>query len=115
MMHEGGNLSLAALAFEAAVQKDPQHIDAWVLLGSAQAQNEKETPAIRALEQAVKIDPSNLTALMGLAVSYTNEGYDSTAYRTLERWLSVKYPSIISPSSLFRRRNRLHRPTSPRR
>ena len=37
---------------------------------------------------------------MGLAVSYTNEGYDSTAYRTLERWLSVKYPSIISPAEL---------------
>jgi peroxin-5 len=100
IMHEGGNLSLAALAFEAAVQKDPQHIDAWVLLGSAQAQNEKETPAIRALEQAVKLDPNNLTALMGLAVSYTNEGYDSTAYRTLERWLSIKYPSIIQPSEL---------------
>ncbi|PBP21610.1 peroxisomal targeting signal receptor [Diplocarpon rosae] len=100
IMREGGNLSLAALAFEAAVQKDTQHVDAWVLLGSAQAQNEKETPAIRALEQAVNIDPSNLTALMGLAVSYTNEGYDSTAYRTLERWLSVKYPSIISPSAL---------------
>ncbi|CZS89107.1 probable peroxisomal targeting signal receptor [Rhynchosporium graminicola] len=100
IMQEGGNLSLAALAFEAAVQKDTQHIDAWVLLGSAQAQNEKETPAIRALEQAVKIDPNNLTALMGLAVSYTNEGYDSTAYRTLERWLSIKYPSIISPSAL---------------
>lgn len=100
IMHEGGNLSLAALAFEAAVQKDPQHIDAWVLLGSAQAQNEKETPAIRALEQAMKSDPNNLTALMGLAVSYTNEGYDSTAYRTLERWLSIKYPSIVSPKDL---------------
>ena len=34
---------------------------------------------------------------MGLAVSYTNEGYDSTAYRTLERWLSVKYPTILDP------------------
>ena len=100
IMQEGGNLSLAALAFEAAAQKDPQHIEAWVLLGSAQAQNEKESPAIRALEQALKLDPSNLTALMGLAVSYTNEGYDSTAYRTLERWLSVKYPSIISPTDL---------------
>lgn len=100
IMHEGGNLSLAALAFEAAVQKDPQHIDAWVLLGSAQAQNEKEIPAIRALEQAVNLDPNNLTALMGLAVSYTNEGYDSTAYRTLERWLSIKYPTIISPTDL---------------
>lgn len=115
IMAEGGNLSLAALAFEAAVQRDPQHIDAWTHLGAAQAQNEKESPAIRALEQALKLDPSNLDALMGLAVSYTNEGYDSTAYRTLERWLSIKYPSIISPDHLtpdsdvgFTDRHQLH-------
>jgi tetratricopeptide (TPR) repeat protein len=115
IMHEGGNLSLAALAFEAAAQKDPTHTDAWVMLGSAQAQNEKESPAIRALEQALKLDPNNLQALMGLAVSYTNEGYDSTAYRTLERWLSTKYPQIISPNDLtpdgdigFTDRHQLH-------
>ena len=100
IMREGGNLSLAALAFEAAVQKDPQHVQAWTMLGSAQAQNEKELPAIRALEQALKVDSGNLDALMGLAVSYTNEGYDSTAYRTLERWLSYKYPSVISPNEV---------------
>jgi len=100
IMREGGNLSLAALAFEAAVQRDPQHVQAWTMLGSAQAQNEKELPAIRALEQALKIEPNNLDALMGLAVSYTNEGYDSTAYRTLERWLSYKYPSIIDPNEV---------------
>ncbi|KIW56819.1 hypothetical protein PV05_05440 [Exophiala xenobiotica] len=95
-----GNLSLAALAFEAAVQKDQSHVEAWVLLGAAQAQNEKEAPAIRALETAVRLDPNNLDALMSLAVSYTNEGYDSTAYRTLERWLSVKYPHIHPPEDL---------------
>ncbi|KAL2146275.1 hypothetical protein VTI28DRAFT_4571 [Corynascus sepedonium] len=100
IMNEGGNLSLAALAFEAAVQKNPDHVEAWVYLGSAQAQNEKEEAAIRALEHALKLDPNNLAALMALAVSYTNEGYDSTAYRTLERWLSVKYPSIIAPTEL---------------
>ncbi|KAK3330458.1 hypothetical protein B0H66DRAFT_509554 [Apodospora peruviana] len=100
IMNEGGNLSLAALAFEAAVQKNPDHVEAWVYLGSAQAQNEKEEAAIRALERAMKLDPNNLTALMGLAVSYTNEGYDSTAYRTLERWLSVKYPQVIAPQDL---------------
>ncbi|KAH6630631.1 hypothetical protein B0J18DRAFT_107185 [Chaetomium sp. MPI-SDFR-AT-0129] len=100
IMNEGGNLSMAALAFEAAVQKNPDHVDAWVYLGSAQAQNEKEEAAIRALEHALKLDPNNLPALMALAVSYTNEGYDSTAYRTLERWLSVKYPAIIAPTEL---------------
>jgi peroxin-5 len=100
IMREGGNLSLAALAFEAAVQKDPQHVQAWTMLGSAQAQNEKESPAIRALEQTLRLDPNNLDALMGLAVSYTNEGYDSTAYRTLERWLSIKYPQIIGPNDV---------------
>jgi peroxin-5 len=100
IMNEGGNLSLAALAFEAAVQQKPDHVDAWVYLGAAQAQNEKETAAIRAHEEALKLDPNNLKALMGLAVSYTNEGYDSTAYRTLERWLSVKYPQILNPKDL---------------
>ncbi|KAF3911613.1 hypothetical protein AA313_de0200868 [Arthrobotrys entomopaga] len=97
LMDSHGNLSLAALAFEAAVQKDPSHVEAWDRLGAAQAQNEKETPAIRALEQALKLDPNNMSALMGLAISYTNEGYDTTAYNTLERWLNVRYPDITSP------------------
>jgi peroxin-5 len=96
IMDSGGNLSLAALAFEAAVQKDGTHVAAWVRLGSAQAQNEKETPAIRALEEAIKLDANNLEALMGLAVSYTNENYEATAYRTLERWLATKYPDLIT-------------------
>lgn len=96
LMESGGNLSLAALAFEAAVQKNAQHNEAWTELGGCQAANEKETPAIRALEAALKIDESNLGALMGLAVSYTNEGYDTTAYSTLERWLATKYPEVAA-------------------
>ncbi|KAK3659061.1 Peroxisomal membrane signal receptor PTS1 [Elasticomyces elasticus] len=101
IMREGGSLSLAALAFEAAVQKQPEMVEAWVALGSAQAQNEKESPAIRAMEQALKLDSNNLDALMGLSVSYTNEGYDSLAYRTLERWVSVKYPQLgLTPQGL---------------
>ncbi|CAK7211937.1 Peroxisomal membrane signal receptor PTS1 [Sporothrix bragantina] len=100
IMNENGNLSLAALAFEAACQREPERVEAWVYLGSAQAQNEKETAAIRALEHALKLDPTNLPGLQALAVSYTNEGYDTTAYRTLERWLSAKYPQVLPPAEL---------------
>lgn len=101
IVREGGNLSLAALAFEAAVQRDENFVEAWVALGQAQAQNEKESPAIRALEQALKLDPDNLEALMGLAVSYTNESFDSLAYRSLERWVGVKYPQLgVQPRGL---------------
>lgn len=99
ILAEGGNLSLAALAFETAVQRDPTHVAAWVALGQSQAQNEKETPAVRALEQALKLDPASLEAMMALAVSYTNEGYESSAFRTLERWVTTKYPDLASQPS----------------
>ncbi|KAF9168143.1 Peroxisomal membrane signal receptor PTS1 [Mortierella sp. AD010] len=96
LTEQGGSLSEAALAFEAAVQQDENNSRAWMMLGNVQAQNEKEEPAIRALEKAVQIDPNNLDAYMNLAVSYTNEGYDHQAYVTLEKWLATKYPDVVS-------------------
>lgn len=95
LMDSGAKLSSAVLCFEAAVQKDPNHVDAWARLGAAQAQNEKEDPAIRAMERCIQLDPSNLDALMYLSVSYTNEGYENAAYATLEKWLATKYPAIV--------------------
>ncbi|KAG9320918.1 hypothetical protein KVV02_001723 [Mortierella alpina] len=96
LIEQDGSLSEAALAFEAAVQKDANNSNAWMMLGNVQAQNEKEEPAIRALEMALQIDPNNLEVYMNLAVSYTNEGYDHQAYVTLERWLAAKYPDVVA-------------------
>ncbi|KAF9159849.1 Peroxisomal membrane signal receptor PTS1 [Actinomortierella ambigua] len=96
LVREGGSLSEAALCFEAAVQRDDNNSQAWMMLGNTQAQNEKEEPAIRALERAVEVDANNLEALMALAVSYTNEGYDHQTHLTLEKWLGAKYPEIIA-------------------
>lgn len=112
LLANGGNLSDAALLFEAATQRDTQggtggevergevdrsrreRSEAWRRLGECQAMNEKEAQAIRALEEAIKIDENNLEAYMSLAISYTNEGYDTAAHQTLERYISRAYPNI---------------------
>lgn len=94
LMENGAKLSEAALAFEAAVQENSQHVDAWLRLGQVQTQNEKEIAGISALERCLDLDRNNLAALMSLAISYVNEGYDNAAYATLERWIETKYPDI---------------------
>lgn len=99
LMDNGAKLSVAALCFEAALQHNPQHVEAWSRLGDAQAQNEVEDVAIAALEQCVKLDPHNEKGLMNLAVSYTNEGYESAASATLERWLATKYPDLVNKAA----------------
>lgn len=94
IIHEDGNLSFAALAFEAACQSDHYHLEAWRMLGSVQSENEREDAAIKALEVALSLDPQNLDVMIKLAVSYTNEGLDDLAYDCLEKWLRTKYPHL---------------------
>jgi peroxin-5 len=64
LLEAGGSLTEAALAFEAAVQLDPRHANAWAMLGKVQAENEKEEPAISALQHAIRENPQHLDALM---------------------------------------------------
>jgi tetratricopeptide (TPR) repeat protein len=53
-----GQTSDAVLAFEAAVQRRPEHADAWRLLGQAHAQNDKDDRAITALRRATSASHS---------------------------------------------------------
>lgn len=95
LMENGAKLSEAALAFEAAVQENPQHVDAWLKLGQVQTQNEKELSGISALEQCLKLDERNVEAMKTLAISYINEGYDVSAFTMLNRWVEAKYPEMV--------------------
>lgn len=99
LMESGAKLSEAALAFEAAIQRDEGHVNAWLKLGQVQTQNEKEIAGISALEKCLQLNPENSEALMTLAISYINEGYDNAAFATLERWISTKYPQIVEKAS----------------
>lgn len=92
-----GNLSVAALAFEAACDANPAHFEAWKMLGSVLSEVERENTAIEALNEALKLDSNSLNIIMRLAISYTNEGASSSAYQHLEKWITTKYPQIIVP------------------
>lgn len=94
LMESGAKLLEAALAFEAAIERNPEHVDAWLRLGEVQTQNEKELAGIAALERCLELDAQNLLAMMTLAVLYINEGYDNAAFATLERWIETKYPQV---------------------
>ncbi|QLQ81912.1 hypothetical protein HG537_0G01660 [Torulaspora globosa] len=98
LMENGAKLSEAALAFEAAVQEDRGHVDAWLKLGEVQTQNEKEINGICALEECLKLDPNNLEAMKTLAISYINEGYDVSAFTMLNRWAETRYPNLLNSS-----------------
>jgi peroxin-5 len=87
-LFKAGQLVQAIAAFEAAVQRDAEHADAWSYLGECQAHNEEEHNAIAAFLKAVSIDPYNLKALLQLGISYTNDLEESRALNYLKTWLT---------------------------
>lgn len=86
-LQQAGTLAEAVLAFEAACQKDMNRQEAWRQLGTAQAENEKDQLAIRALNKARELNPKDLSVHAALAVSHTNETNHSQALQALRGWL----------------------------
>ncbi|XP_025836363.1 peroxisomal targeting signal 1 receptor isoform X2 [Agrilus planipennis] len=96
-----GDFPSAVLCFEAAVQKNPDNADAWLYLGTTQAENEQDSYAISALKRCIQLQPDNLMAHMSLSVSYANENYHNQACRELIAWLqnNPNYSDLV-PSDL---------------
>ncbi|CAO4364563.1 unnamed protein product [Caenorhabditis nigoni] len=85
---KNGDIGNAMLAYEAAVQKNPQDAGAWCKLGLAHAENEKDQLAMQAFHKCLQIDDGNKDALLALSVSQANEGQENEALHQLDKWMS---------------------------
>lgn len=77
----------AILMLEAEVQKNPEHSQAWCLLGRLHAKNDEDTRAISAMLRGLEVDPYNLELLMYLGISCTNEFDEDQALMYLKTWI----------------------------
>lgn len=82
------NLAEAALAFEAACQKDNENMEAWFLLGTTQAKNEKDRLSLIALNNARRVDPTNIEVHAALGAVHTNMYNVSAAMESMKAWLA---------------------------
>ena len=98
-----GDIPSAALLFEAAVQKEPEKALAWRYLGTTQAQNEKDSLAIRALRKCLNLDKTDQEARLAISVSLVNETQHHEACKYLLEWLIShdQYKSINASLSDF--------------
>lgn len=95
---QNGDIPSAVLCFEVAVKQEPDNAEAWQLLGTSQAENEKDPNAIAALKKSLELNPNNQAVLMALAISYTNESYQNQALKMLNQWIRIdpKYASLVT-------------------
>lgn len=92
-----GDIPSAVLCFEVAVQEQPMRSENWQLLGLAQAENEMDPQAIKALKKAHELNPEEPEVIMALAICYTNESLQSQAVKMLIKWLNLQpnYKQLI--------------------
>ena len=84
-----GNISEAILCFESTLRNiDPEHADAWRMLGKCHTENDEDQKAIVCWLRSLERDPFSPETLLALGVAYVNELDHERAVETLRSWVA---------------------------
>mmetsp|Transcript_4514 Transcript_4514/g.10208 ORF Transcript_4514/g.10208 Transcript_4514/m.10208 type:complete len:650 (+) Transcript_4514:63-2012(+) len=84
-----GNISEAILCFESTLRNiDPEHADAWRMLGKCHTENDEDQRAIVCWLRSLERDPFSPETLLALGVAYVNELDHERAIETLRGWVA---------------------------
>lgn len=84
-----GNIPEAILCFESALRNvDPDHADAWRMLGKCHAENDEDQRAIACWRRGLERDPYSTETLLALGVAYVNELDHERAVASLRGWVA---------------------------
>ncbi|GAM24309.1 hypothetical protein SAMD00019534_074840 [Acytostelium subglobosum LB1] len=102
-LFDKGLIADAIISLESEVMRNPTNSEAWMYLGMAHAENDKDQQAITCLLKSINLDPTSLQARMALSVSYTNDFQRERALETLVEWLknnpSYRHMNVNMPEA----------------
>ncbi|EJT43718.1 YMR018W-like protein [Saccharomyces kudriavzevii IFO 1802] len=99
LMENGSNLNEVIKAFEAAIFQDPNHVNAWLKLGTVNIENESEANGELALKNCLNLDPDNTSAMETLAIHYINQQNELESLKIFHKWIHLKFSELLHPTA----------------
>jgi peroxin-5 len=84
-----GDINNSLLALESVVIHNPEDVNAWILIGKFNAENDEDARSISALYKAYEIDNYSLEAILSLGISLINGKQQENALKFLLKWIET--------------------------
>ena len=88
--HQSGKLLQASKRCQEILAKQPDHMDAWLVLGNIYRQQGKLEQAISAYQKLIQLQPSQVHLMNNLGVLYIQQGQPSKAIATFQQIIKLQ-------------------------
>lgn len=85
---EAGNISESILILEGMVMQTPNNVQAWIMLGKLNAENDEDIRSVSALRRGYELDPYNTEAMLALGIGLINAKQPQNAMEMLISWIN---------------------------